>query len=440
MKSLWLKSRNYDAEEVYGAVGKLLVSSRNLDQLSNGATQLIAQSLHLKSCTICIDDVDPGPLKDQKIYSSDGQKLDSSDTKEASVLAAKVRSNVIIADELGPNHKRLREILTSNDIAVLIRFSSTDQKGSLGYIALGSRQDGKRYSKQDLRFLDAVAKELIIGIQNAVRFEQIQRFNLTLQEKVAEATKQLRDANKRLKLLDETKDDFISMASHQLRTPLTSIKGYLSMVLDGDAGKLNETQREMLHQSFVSSQRMVYLVSDLLNVSRLNTGKFVVTPSRINLTNVVAEEIDQLQDTAATHKIKLTYKRPLKFPDVLLDEAKLRQVIMNFIDNAIYYSPTGSEVEILLQETANAIELRVKDKGIGVPKAEQYRLFTKFYRAANARRARPDGTGLGLFMAKKAIVAQGGAIIFSSVEGKGSTFGFSFAKSKIVVRTIDYTL
>jgi signal transduction histidine kinase len=122
------------------------------------------------------------------------------------------------------------------------------------------------------------------------------------------------------------------------------------------------------------------------------------------------------------------YDKPSVFPTLTLDETKIRQVIMNFTDNALYYTPAGGEVTISLIEKPKSIEFTVKDNGIGVPKAEQHKLFAKFYRAGNARKARPDGTGLGLFMAKKVIVASGGAILFKSKEGKGSTFGFTFPK------------
>ena len=246
--------------------------------------------------------------------------------------------------------------------------------------------------------------------------------------------RQHKESNEKLKALDEAKDDFVSMASHQLRTPLTAIKGYTSMVLEGDAGKINATQRNLLEQSFASSQRMVFLIADLLNVSRLKTGKFVIETAPTNLAEVVGQEISQLTETAASRKLKLTYKMPKKFPSLMIDETKTRQVIMNFIDNAIYYTPAGGKISVELTETPASVEFRVIDNGIGVPRSEKPHLFTKFYRAANARTARPDGTGLGLFMAKKVIIAQGGAIIFESEEGKGSTFGFIFPKSSLAVK------
>jgi signal transduction histidine kinase len=136
----------------------------------------------------------------------------------------------------------------------------------------------------------------------------------------------------------------------------------------------------------------------------------------------------QLKTAAASHDIELVFDAPETFPTVMPDETKTRQVIMNFMDNAIYYTPKGGHIHINLRELPQSVELEVIDDGIGVPHDERHNLFTKFYRAKNAQRARPDGTGLGLFMAKKVIVAQGGALIFDSKEGAGSKFGFSFPK------------
>lgn len=251
----------------------------------------------------------------------------------------------------------------------------------------------------------------------------------TFDEQLDKTTAELTHTNKKLVAMDETKDEFITMASHQLRTPLTSVKGYVSMVLEGDAGEINELQKKLLTQAFISSQRMVYLIADLLNMSRLRTGRFVIEPSDTNLPNMVSEEIDQLRETAKAKGVKLKFKKPGSFPLLQLDENKIRQVVMNFIDNAIHYTPAGGTVTVELELKRSSVELRVKDTGMGVPRADQHKLFTKFFRASNAQRIRPDGTGLGLFMAKKVVVAQGGAIIFKSVEGKGSTFGFMFPRS-----------
>lgn len=290
----------------------------------------------------------------------------------------------------------------------------------VGLLTVGFTEPVAEISPTHTLLVDRLSESVGVALDNKLLFEENQHM-----------VRQLRESNVKLKALDETKDDFISMASHQLRTPLTSIKGYLSMVLDGDAGKITPLQEKMLGQAFFSSQRMVYLIADLLNVSRLKTGKFIIEAAPANLADIVEQEMAQLTETAASRNLQLIYKKPKNFPQVMIDETKTRQVIMNFVDNAIYYTPAGGHVNVKLLQTPHTIEFRVEDDGIGVPKTEQMHLFSKFYRAGNARQARPDGTGLGLFMAKKVVVGQGGSIIFDSKEGKGSTFGFSFSKSKL---------
>ncbi|MFZ1248703.1 MAG: HAMP domain-containing sensor histidine kinase [Candidatus Saccharimonadales bacterium] len=326
------------------------------------------------------------------------------------------------------SQSNLAKEMSSQDIQALSELTPSNAKDPVGYMVIGIRKSGKAYDLTDSQVIESVSNTLIIAMQNALHFEEIQQFNATLQAQVEEQTRKYRMANEKLKKLDETKDEFISMASHQLRTPLTSVKGYLSMVLEGDVGKLNPQQEQLLKQSFLSSQRMVNLIADLLNLSRLNTGKFVIDAQPTDLTAVVEAELAQLHESAKAKNIELTYVRPETFPTIQLDENKIHQVVMNFIDNAIYYTPEGGQITVTLEETKSSVEFRVKDTGIGVPRALQRHLFVKFYRADNARRMRPDGTGLGIYMAKKVVLAQGGSIIFESQEGKGSTFGFRFGK------------
>jgi signal transduction histidine kinase len=284
----------------------------------------------------------------------------------------------------------------------------------IGVMVMGSPQHPAALGFYQKSLLERLTVAVGIAIDNTLLYHEAKK-----------SAAHLRTANRHLKELDEAKDEFISMASHQLRTPLTSIKGYLSMLLEGDAGPVSERQHEFLDYAYDGSQRMVGLISDLLNVSRMSAGKFLIQKKPVDLSQIVKEEVQQLQHRAAAKQLKLRFlpsAEPL--PSIRLDESKTRQVIMNFIDNAIYYTPHGS-VQVKLERHGKRVELRVEDSGIGVPKAVRAKLFTKFFRAANAQNIRPDGTGLGLFLAKQVIEDQGGTIIFESVEGKGSTFGFS---------------
>lgn len=301
----------------------------------------------------------------------------------------------------------------------------------IGYLVVGERRDGHEIRSKELELFDVLARNLSVALLNMFRLDEIRRLAGNLEKEVDEATRQLRQSNKRLQALDATKDEFVSMASHQLRTPLTSVKGYLSMVLEGDAGEITQTQRQLLEEAFRSSERMVRLVSDFLNVSRLQTGKFVINRTAVDLSQLVAEEVANVDQVANTHKIKVSYRRPARFPVLYLDDTKIRQVIMNFIDNAIYYSPDANVVKVRLSVEDGEAVLRVIDKGIGVPISAKKKLGTKFFRGDNARRQRPDGTGIGLFLAKKVIEGHGGTMISESELDKGSTFGFRLPVAKL---------
>lgn len=417
---------SYDPQVLLDHLSSILVGNIQLEAILSQSAGLLVEYLKVTRADFIIGTEHKGYR-----ITSHSHINDSSLPPTFFASLKKYHQEVILVDDLSYRDGALKSGLLERNYGAVIRLKT--KTSDVGYMAVGNKKSGDIFSSLDTRVMGIVADELALAIENALRFEEIQKFNITLQEKVDEATRQLRRTNEKLKALDETKDEFISMASHQLRTPLTSVKGYVSMVLEGDAGKINDMQRKLLDQAFVSSQRMVYLIADLLNVSRLRTGKFVIEPKPTNLADVVEGELSQLIETAKSRNLELTFKKPDHFPLLMLDETKTRQVVMNFVDNAIYYTPSGGHIQVNLVENGDMVEFTVVDDGLGVPKADQHHLFTKFYRAGNAKKARPDGTGLGLFMAKKVIVAQGGAIIFRSQEGKGSTFGFSFSKSKLKV-------
>lgn len=416
----------YDPQSFLDELNQTVVTNIELGILLRRTAAVIEANLKCEFALFSIFDDDDNP----RFLGSSGSGQNGRGLQFIREDLQGVKRKIVLTDDIESSRHSLGHTLKKNDIAVVVKLQSgfdQDQQAR-SYLILGPKKSGNMYNKQDIRILSIIADQLLIAIQNALRFEEIQNFNTTLQSSINDATAKMERTNKKLQDMDQTKDEFISMASHQLRTPLTSIKGYLSMVLEGDAGRVNNEQRKMLGQAYVSAQRMTYLISDLLNVSRLKTGKFVIELMPVNLAKVIEEEVEQLQETAKNRNLKFIYDKPQDFPTLQLDETKIRQVIMNFLDNAIYYTPSGGKIEVILSDQLKSVDLIIKDNGIGVPKHMQHKLFTKFYRADNAKRARPDGTGLGLFMAKKVVAAQGGAIIFRSEEGKGSTFGFSFPK------------
>ncbi len=413
----------YDSQAVLDEINSLLTSQISLKTITHDSLRIICHHLKIDGGHFLV-------MEKASIYrtASYGQVPESITFVHPEDLKL-FKKNMIMVDNL--TRGEVKEFLDRHRLSVVLKMVTQD--GVVGYIFLTGKQSGNIYTRQDIDLLGIVSDEMAIAIQNARAFEEIQQFNITLQQKIDEATKELRRVNARLREIDKTKDEFISMASHQLRTPLTAVKGYLSMVLEGDVGKVTKAEKEYIKRAFDGANKMVYLIGDMLNVSRLQTGKFVIENQPTDLAKLVDSEISQLQETADGRHLKLIYHKPDKVPMLNLDETKIRQVVMNFIDNAIFYTPAGGSVTVELTASEEEVRFSVTDTGIGIPAAVQHHLFSKFYRANNARKMRPDGTGLGLFMAKKVITAQGGAIIFKSTEGKGSTFGFSFPRHAMEV-------
>ncbi|MCL1876870.1 HAMP domain-containing histidine kinase, partial [Candidatus Saccharibacteria bacterium] len=295
---------------------------------------------------------------------------------------------------------------------------------SYGYLTICAKRS-KLYSDQEVKVLATIGSILAMAIKNTGHYEKIKKFNDELKEEVDNATHGLKIANQRLVKLNDTKDEFLSLASHQLRTPLTSVKGYLSMLLDGDFGEMTPTQKKIISDSFNSSQQMAVTISDFLDMSRIQTGRFTLSKESTDLAEILEFQLNQLQTTAQSRNVELTSEIDNDLPQVDVDRDKIAQVMMNFIDNAIYYSkPDSGVVKVSLYKDSNNLVFKVRDNGIGVPDDEKHHLFTKFYRADNAKAARPNGTGVGLYVARKVIVAHRGQIIFESKVGKGSMFGF----------------
>jgi signal transduction histidine kinase len=408
---------NYDASDFFARLNKTLSVTTDMRNLLERTAYEIGHTLKSEQAFFFINTADEhhisaGTPNHKQLPKADAVQLESAQDMK--------NSSVIIASMLNTDDP-VRRLMLSHRIELILPLIQSN--AVIGYLCLGDHLTSG-YTNRDIKALATISNELIIAIQNALAVEEIRELNATLQQRIANATKELRASNTILRQLDKVKDEFVSMASHQLRTPLTSVKGYLSMVLEGDVGKITDPQRKFLNEAFMSSERMVHLINDFLNVSRLQTGKFVIDKVPTDLSKIVEQEINSLKPNALARKLKYVYKPPKKFPILNIDEGKIRQVIMNFADNALYYSHEDSSIEIGLSIDNNEVLFTVKDTGIGVPVSEQAHLFTKFYRASNARKQRPDGTGVGLFLAKKVVEAHGGKVIFESVEGEGSTFGF----------------
>lgn len=231
--------------------------------------------------------------------------------------------------------------------------------------------------------------------------------------------------------VDRMKTEFVSLASHQLKAPLSAIIGYSSMLLEGSVGELEDKQKELLDYVSRSAVNMVSLISDFLNVTKLETGHIIVNPEPTDLKNFVQGLIDEVKPAAEAKQCKVVFEASEDFTGVPVDRKLLSQVVHNLLTNAIKYSkaaPDG-EVHVELKREAGEIVLKVADNGIGIPKDEQSKIFSRLYRATNAIEAQAEGTGLGLYLAKLIVESAGGRIWFESEKNQGTIFSVALPET-----------
>jgi signal transduction histidine kinase len=242
-------------------------------------------------------------------------------------------------------------------------------------------------------------------------------------EELQELTQELAEANQELKRLDAAKSEFISIASHQLRTPLTAIRGYISLVLEGSYGKVTPTLQDVLNKVYVVNNRMGQLVEDLLSISRIESGRVQYNLVATQLEPMVADLVDMFSIMAKSKGLALKMKLPKKsLPKLMIDATKMREVISNLIDNALKYTKEGG-VTVTVDGDDRYVAVRVQDTGIGVDPQDSKRLFEKFTRSSETMKLDVSGTGLGLYVGKNFVEAHGGLLsVESEGPGKGSTF------------------
>ncbi len=299
-------------------------------------------------------------------------------------------------------------------------------QGLTGLILLGEKKSGDPYLQDDAEFLSAFAPQAATALENARLYKESLEFTQKLKEEVERATHELEVANVQLRNLDKAKSEFLSIASHQLYTPLTAIRGYLFMMIEGDYGELPEQQQPVIDILDKSAIRLIELIKNLLDVSRIESGRLELNLEAVDMAAMAKEIVQDLMPNTMNKDLDLEFHMPAQSIQLAIaDEQRVRQVMLNMIDNAIKYTNTG-RIDVSVEQDGDQIEFAVRDTGKGLAPAEINKLFTKFTRVGGASKYHTEGSGLGLYVAQQIVREHHGEVaVRSEGEGKGSIFSMT---------------
>lgn len=431
----YLFSSLYDSKKVIAELSEKLRSILEVEKIYTLISEILTDSFHSKAIGVLLFN------KKRKNYTlrhnsgfNIGKLKTIKNNQEIYDLYLSANKIIILEELKNSSYDRYKEYIdemAGYNIEILVPLNIKNR--NLGILVLGPKEAGDMYNDEDLGVLKIVSAQMAIALENALLYEETRSFNKKLKQEIEIATTDLLSANEKLKKLDVAKSEFISIASHQLRTPLTAIKGYISMMIEGDFGELTPVEKEALEKVFNSNERLIKLVENLLNVSRIESGRLQFNFEEVQLETMVESVMDELSNYAKKKDLTLEYKKPeTPLPKVNIDDEKIRQVVMNLIDNAIKYTKQGT-VTVSLAQVENNLEFRVSDSGMGISPTDLPNLFQKFSRGTGASLTHTEGTGLGLYVARQMIEAHQGKIW---AESKGEAMGSQFCFKLPIIQHI----
>ncbi len=377
-----LRRRVQELDALY-KVGKSVAALLSLDQLLERIIDAVFYLIGAEEATLMLLDEEGGQLRPMVRRQRVPGEIRPTGHRSAEELAASAAS----AGSITTTGAMLSAPLKIGDRII----------GALG---AGNRVSTRPFSGHEQQLLMALADYAAIAIENARLYEAVRRADLA-------------------------KSEFVSVVAHELRTPMTSIRGYADMLLQGMCGPLTPQQEQFITTMRSNVVRMQILVSDLQDISRIETGHMRLELRTVHLSEALKDALQATQAQIEARSQQLTVKIPEDLPEVRADPARLAQILINLLSNAYKYTPEGGHIQVRAWQQDGFVHCAVSDTGIGISLEEQARLFTKFFRSENPAVREMPGTGLGLCIVKSLVELQGGRITVESEPGKGTTFSFT---------------
>lgn len=325
-----------------------------------------------------------------------------------------------VADVLLPalDHQWVDSFQKALGIKTTIVFPIIAKDKVLGSLIFSLSKEQDMITDEEWSVLDSFVGAVGIALDNALLFKSL-----------SDTTAQLKIANEKLKELDKLKDEFVSLASHELRTPMTVIKSYIWLLLEGKVGEVTEKQKTYLDRTYSSTNRLINMVNDMLNISRIESGRFTIEPKEMDIALLLREVVGEMQPKANETGINLSYAESSQaLPSVIADSERIKQVLINLIGNSLKFTPQQGSITVSTHQKDGFITVNVKDTGRGIKPEDMEKLFKKFNMLGGSYLSKQagQGTGLGLYLSKSLVELHHGRIwVTSDGEGKGSTFSFT---------------
>jgi len=440
----YLFSSLYNYQEAITELADKLNESINLDKIANLIVDTIKSTMRLDRAGVLLVNNQKGETRYQIAKVIGFNETNGISLVQDNFLTRYLQKTkgVLIREELlilakeakklsdKENFKKLEKNMERIEASLCLPLISGSKL--IGIIVLGSKLSGDAYSNEDLNLLDVLSKQASIALENARLYKEVQDLSQNLQKKVDEQTEKIRkayevekQARKSLEKMNEAKNQFIMATQHHLRTPLTSMSGYLDLLLNGTYGKIPKKIKEVLEKFNSSTANEIKIVNDLLDISQFQMGKQVVFPrEKINIEEIIKEAIDDVELEADKKEIFLKLETEKNLPQIHADPQKLKVAICNIIDNAVKYTQKGGVSISINSNSKETILIAIKDTGAGIPKEYQEGLFNKlFERGEGAMKMFATGRGIGLWITSRIIDGHNGKIWVES-EGvvKGTTF------------------
>lgn len=412
-----------DMRLIYGLLREI-TRSINLDETLDNIVKSMPRLLRLDDCIIfLLQGREIVSIKaSERIDRRFGQLRFSVDELIATREAVDAKTPVVVGNAEG-NPQISQKLVKMFDAHAVIVLPLIARGKTLGIMWLVDTKMPRGFSELEIEQANLISGQAAIAIDNALLFKQL-----------SQANRQLEISYERLKSLDSVKMEFFALLSHELRTPLTTIKGYADLLEDGVLGPLNAEQRDKLAKISAGADRLTKIVDNLSDLSSIASRKYTMDILPVSLKDLISEVVRGIAFLSERKGIKLSWDVPADLPMVYVDRARIAQVILNIVNNAIKYTPPGGSITIRAQDEGDHVLVSVHDTGIGIPKKDLENIFSGFYHAGYKLSYEYKGAGLGLALSKGIIESHGGRIWAESEVGTGSTFYFTLPKNAPVKR------